>query len=150
MPFVQTLRCSCEKIKGQVDKWRYRCEVPLNKDIHRERGREREATTAVELLLVHIYPVVLALALSSYLGCLAPYIYVYIWLPFLPYAYYMWLPWFVLFLFLGFSYPESLPGDDVLCSLLPRPLPSVCFLFFSFLFRPCSSPICFGVTSSIL
>ena len=28
--------------------------------------------------------------------------------------------------------PESLPGDDVLCRLLPRPLPSVCFLFFSF------------------
>ena len=25
----------------------------------------------------------------------------FIWLPFLPYAYYMWLPWFVLFLFLG-------------------------------------------------
>ena len=30
------------------------CEVPLNKDILRERGREREATAAVELLLVHI------------------------------------------------------------------------------------------------
>ena len=54
MPFVQTLHCSCEKIKGQVDKWRYRCEVPLNKDTHRDRGREREATAAVELLLVHI------------------------------------------------------------------------------------------------
>ena len=56
--------------------------------------------------------------------------YICIWLPFLPYAYYMWLPWFVSFLFLGFSPPESLPGDDVLCRLLPRPLPSVCFLFF--------------------
>ena len=54
MPFVQTLRCSCEKIKGQVYKWRYRCEVPLNKDTHTGRGREREATAAVELLLVHI------------------------------------------------------------------------------------------------
>ena len=41
MPFVQTLRCSCEKMKGQVDKWRYRCEVPLNKDTERERERER-------------------------------------------------------------------------------------------------------------
>ena len=61
-------------------------------------------------------------------------IYICIWLPFLPYAYYMWLPWFVLFLFLGFSPPESLPGYDVLCRLLPRALPSVCFLFFSFLF----------------
>ena len=50
-----------------------------------------------------------------------------------------------------FFFPsESLPGKDVLCRLLPRPLPSVCFLFFSFLFRPCSPPICFGVTSSIL
>ena len=58
--------------------------------------------------------------------------YICIWLPFLPYAYHMWLPWFVLFLFLGFSPPESLPGDDVLCRLLSRPLPSVCFLFFSF------------------
>ena len=45
---------------------------------------------------------------------------------------------------------ESLPGKDVLCRLLPRPLPSVCFLFFPSLFRPCSPPICFGVTSSIL
>ena len=34
------------------------------------------------------------------------------------------------FLFLGFSPPESLPGDDVLCRLLPRSLPSVCFFFF--------------------
>ena len=33
-------------------------------------------------------------------------------------------------LFLGFPPPESLPGDDVLCRLLPRPLASVCFLFF--------------------
>ena len=30
------------------------CEVPLNKDTQGERGREREATAAVELLLVHI------------------------------------------------------------------------------------------------
>ena len=33
---------------------------------------------------------------------------------------------------LVFSPSESLPGKDVLCRLLPRPLPSVCFLFFSF------------------
>ena len=78
-------------------------------------------------------------------------IYICIWLPFLPYAYYMWSPWFV-FVFVPwfFSPSESLPGKDVLCRLLPPPLPSVCFLFFSFLFRPCSPPICFGVTSSIL
>ena len=30
------------------------CEVPLNKETERERGREREATAAVELLLVYI------------------------------------------------------------------------------------------------
>ena len=42
---------------------------------------------------------------------------------------------------LVFSPSESLPGKDVLCRLLPRPLPSVCFLFFSFLFRACSPPI---------
>ena len=29
--------------------------------------------------------------------------YICIWLPFLPYAYYMWLPWFTSLLFLGFS-----------------------------------------------
>ena len=56
----------------------------------------------------------------------------------------------VCFVFVPCSPPESLPGKDVLCRLLPRPLPSVCFLFFSFIFRPCSPPICFGVTSSIL
>ena len=78
------------------------------------------------------YSVVLVLALSSYLGCLAPFIYVYGCL-------------FFSFLFLLFfvSPSESLPGKDVLCRLLPRPLPSVCFPFFSFLFRPCSPPICF-------
>ena len=51
----------------------------------------------------------------------------------LPILYVVALVCFVLFL--GFSPPESLPGDDVLCRLLPRPLPSVClfsFLFFSF------------------
>ena len=51
---------------------------------------------------------------------------------------------------LFFSPSESLPGKDVLRRLFPRPLPSDCFLFFSFLFRPCSPPSCFGVTSSIL
>ena len=63
--------------------------------------------------------------------------YICIWMLFLPYAYYMWLPWFVSFLFLGFPPPESLPGNDVLCRLLPRPLPSVLFLpclFVLFLF----------------
>ena len=41
---------------------------------------------------------------------------------------FVFVPWFF------FSPSESLPGKDVLCRLLPRPLPSVCFLFFSFLF----------------
>ena len=40
---------------------------------------------------------------------------------------------FVVFVVVVFFSPsESLPGKDVLCRLLPRPLPSVCFLFFSF------------------
>ena len=43
------------------------------------------------------------------------------------------LVWFC-FCSLVFSPPESLPGDDVLCKLLPRPLPSVCFIFFLFYF----------------
>ena len=35
----------------------------------------------------------------------------------------------VYFAFVSWFFPpESLPGDDVLCRLLPRPLPSVCFL----------------------
>ena len=58
----------------------------------------------------------------------------------------------VCFCFCSLVFPpsESLPGKDVLCRLLPRPLPSVCFILFYFIFRPCSPPICFGVTSSIL
>ena len=95
------------------------------------------------------YPVVLALALSSYLGCLAPFIYVYGCLS-CPTHIICGCPGLFCFCSLVFPPPESLPGDDVLCRLLPRPLPSVCFLFFSFLFRPCSSPICISVTSSIL
>ena len=51
MPFVQTLRCSCKKIKGQVEKMAILlCEVPLNKDTQREKER-KEATAAVELLV---------------------------------------------------------------------------------------------------
>ena len=99
-------------------------------------------------LLLHF--IVLVLALSSYLGCLAPFIYVYGCLS-CPTHIICGCPGLFLFLFLGFLPPsESLPGKDVLCRLLPRPLPSVCFLFFFFLFRPCSPPICFGVTSSIV
>ena len=41
---------------------------------------------------------------------------------------------------LFFSPSESLPGKDVLCRLLPRPLPSVCFLLFSFLFPTVFAP----------
>ena len=77
-------------------------------------------------------------AISFGLSCTT---YICIWLPFFPYAYYMWLPWFISLMFLGFSPPESLPADDVLCRLLPRPLPSVCFLLclfvlFCFVFFP--------------
>ena len=82
--------------------------------------------------------------------------YICIWLPFLPYAYYMWLPWFISLLFLGFPPPESFPGDDVLAgyfraSFLVSAFFPVCLSYFVLFFsRPCSSPICFGVNSSIL
>ena len=100
-------------------------------------------------LLLHFIP--LSLPCFVFLSGLSCTIYICIWLPFLPYVYYMWLPWFVFVFVPCFFFPsESLPGKDVLCRLLPRPLPSVCFPFFSLLFRPCSPPICFGVTSSIL
>ena len=75
----------------------------------------------------------LSLSLSSYLGCLT----LLIWLPFLPYA----CDVVVLCLFrscLSFvSWGESLPGEDVLCRLLSRPHPYVCFLpvcLFCFIF----------------
>ena len=49
----------------------------------------------------------------------------------------------VYFAFVSWFFPpESLPGDDVLCRLPPRPFPSVCFLlclfvlFFIFYFLP--------------
>ena len=69
----------------------------------------------------------------------------------------MWLS-FVYFAFFVICFSvfsqESLPGDDVLCRLLSRPLPSVCFLPCLFILlcslRPCSFPVCFGVTPSIL
>ena len=41
---------------------------------------------------------------------------------------------------LFFSPSESLPGKDVLCRLLPRPLPSVCFLFLFFSFPTVFAP----------
>ena len=95
-------------------------------------------------LLLHFIPlcgalVVLVLALSSYLGCLGLLINVYGCLS-CP-TRIIWLPWFISLLFLAFPPPESLPGDDVLCRLLPRPLPSVCFLpclfvLFCFVFFP--------------
>ena len=47
--------------------------------------------------------------------------------------------------FSWFFPPESLPGDDVLCRLLPRPLPSVCFLpclFVLFYFVLFSARVC--------
>ena len=49
----------------------------------------------------------------------------------------------VCFLFLSlvfFSPSESLPGKDVLCRLLPRPLPSVCFILFYFIFPTVFAP----------
>ena len=90
-------------------------------------------------LLLHFIPLSLSL-LCLPIWAVLHYLYMYM-VAFLPYAYYMWLPWFV-FVFVPwfFSPSESLPGKDVLCRLLPRPLPSVCFLFFSFSFPTVFAP----------
>ena len=68
----------------------------------------------------------------------------YFFLPY--YACYMWLSFvyftFFVFCFLVFS-QESLPGDDVLCRLLPRPLTSVCFFSFLFVYIVLFSPTVF-------
>ena len=100
-------------------------------------------------LLLHFIPLslsLLCLPIWAVLHHLYMYVVVFLALRIL----YVVALFFFFFCSLVFSPSESLPGKDVLCRLLPRPLPSVCFLFFSFLFRPCSPPICFGVTSSIL
>ena len=89
-------------------------------------------------LLLHFIPlcgafVVLVLALSSYLGlkinlnvvlhCLYMYMVAFLALRVL------YVVVLVYFTFASWFFPpESLPGDDVLYRLLPRPLPSVCFL----------------------
>ena len=101
-------------------------------------------------LLLHFFPLsfsLLCLPIWAVLHHLHMYMVAFLALRIL---YVVALVCFFCFCSLVFSPSESLPGKDVLCRLLPRPLPSVCFLFFSFLFRPCSPPICFGVTSSIL
>ena len=82
-------------------------------------------------LLLHFIPlcgalVVLGLALYSYLGCLALLIYVYGCLS-CPTRIICGCLFFFAFVSWFFP-PDSLPGDDVLCRLLSRPLPSVCFL----------------------
>ena len=103
----------------------------------------------------------LSLSLPSCLGCLA----LLMWLPFLRsllrgmdvffalrVLYVVVLCFYIftllVFCFLEFS-SESLPGDDVLCRLISRPLPSVCFpcmfVCCSFVFSPtlCSFLFCF-------
>ena len=106
-------------------------------------------------LLLHFIPlcgalVVLVLALSSYLGCLALLIYVLHYL-------YMYM---VAFLALRILYVVALVCFVFVPCFFPLLNPFLAmmssagysharFLFFSFLFRPCSSPICFGVTSSV-
>ena len=50
--------------------------------------------------------------------------YICIWLPFLPYAHYMWLPWFISLLFLGFSFLNPFLAIYIL-----RPDSHTCFFF---------------------
>ena len=104
---------------------------------------------AIPLSLLHFYSVVLVLALSSYLGCLAPFIYVYGCLS-CPTHIICGCPGLFLFLFLAFPLLNpSLAKMSSAGYFHARFLLSAVFSFL-FLFRPCSPPICFGVTSSIL
>ena len=53
------------------------------------------------------------------------------------------------------SWAESLPGEDVLCRLLSRPHPYICFLpclfvLFYISLRLCLFSVCFGVISSTM
>ena len=86
---------------------------------------------AIPLSLLYFIPLSLSLLCLPIWACT---IYICIWLPLLPYVYYMWLPWFV-FVFVPwfFSPSESLAGKDVPCRLLPRPR-FLLSAFFSFLF----------------
>ena len=93
------------------------------------------------------YPVVLALALSSYLGCLAPFIYVYGCLS-CPTHIICGCPG--LFCFCSLIFPLLNPSLAMMSSAGYFHARFLLSTLFSFLFRPCSSPICFGVTSSIL
>ena len=61
-------------------------------------------------------------------------IYICIWLPFLPYAYYMWLPWFI-FVFVLWFFPLLNPSLAKMSSAGYFHAASFCllsFLFFSF------------------
>ena len=118
------------------------CTIPLiAMQRYHTKQKTREAwitTRSTTLIIIYYYYYVWYFVFLSGLSCTT---YICIWLPFLPYAYYMWLPWVVSFLSLGFSPPESLLGDDVLCSyvharfLLSAFYP-VCLIFILFYFFP--------------
>ena len=102
-------------------------------------------------LLLHFIPlcgalVVLVLALSSYLGCLALLIYVYGCLS-CPTHIICGCP--CLFRFCSLVFPLLNPFLAMMSSAGYFHARFLLSAFFSF-FRPCSSPIYFGVTSSIL
>ena len=67
-------------------------------------------------------------------------------------AFCLFLKFVILFVFVflvvvgGFCLSLFLPGNDVLCWLLPCPLSSICFLCFS----PNVFPVWFGLVPSIL
>ena len=75
-------------------------------------------------LLLHFIPLSLSLLCT---------IYICIWLPFLPYAYYMWLPWFV-FVFVPWFFPLLNPSLAKMSSAGYCHARFLLSAFFSFLF----------------
>ena len=82
-------------------------------------------------LLLHFIP--LSLSLLVFLSGLSCTIYICIWLPFLPYAYFMWLPWFV-FVFVPWFFPLLNPSLAKMSSAGYFDARFLLSAFFSFLF----------------
>ena len=83
-------------------------------------------------LLLYFIPLSLSL-LCLPIWAVLYHLYMYIWLPFLPYAYYMWLPWFV-FVFVPWFFPLLNPSLAKMSSAGYFHARFLLSAFFSFLF----------------